>query len=73
MSYIVYTNKNNPHSTIHSNVDCKQIKKHDGEHKYNQGYYQSFETIKEAEQCCNNKSDENKGNIIYYSYFKSKK
>lgn len=73
MSYTVYTNKNNPHSTIHSDVDCKQIKKHDGKHNYNQGYYKSCETIEDAEQYCNSKVDDNKGNIIYCSYCKSEK
>ena len=73
MSYTVYTNKNDPHSTIHSDVDCKQIKKHDGEHKYNQGYYKSCETIEEAEEYCHNKADVNKGNISYCSFCKRKK
>lgn len=68
MSHIVYTNKNNPHSTIHLDKNCEQIKKHGGLHNYNQGNYESFKTIEEAEQYCNNREKDNKGKIIYCTY-----
>ncbi len=69
MSYLVYTNKNNPHSTIHSNKNCKEIKKNGGEHKYDQGYYsKSFETFEEAKCYAKERINDNKNNINICSY-----
>lgn len=66
MQYTVYTNKNNPHSTIHRE-GCFEIKKHGGEHEYNQGWYKSFNTLEEARTYCTTISNYNKGKIIEHN------
>lgn len=66
MEYVIYTNRNDSHSTIHIK-GCFQIKKRGGEHKYNQGDYFECSTIEEAEEYCKEKEPENKGEIIHCS------
>lgn len=66
MKYVVYTNKNNPHSTIHIK-GCVEIKKRGGEHKYNQGDYFECNTLEDAEEYCEQREQDNKNNIIHCS------
>lgn len=42
-----YQNTHNPHVTIHRE-GCNQLRKHGGDHKYNQGEYKNHETMLDA-------------------------
>ena len=48
-NYVTYTNRNNPHVTIHEN-GCNQIAKNGGEGR---GKYHGFETIIDAKDYAN--------------------
>lgn len=47
MCFTTYKNVANPHVTIHRE-GCNQIKKHGGNHQYNQGSYEHHETYADA-------------------------
>lgn len=49
MGFITYENRRNPHVTVHVEK-CSQIRKHGGEHAYDQGEYHSHATFAEAQQ-----------------------
>ena len=45
--FVTYENRANPHVTIHRD-SCGHLRKHGGEHKYNQGGYKNHRTLSEA-------------------------
>ena len=47
MAFTTYTNRANPHVTIHCD-GCNQIKKRGGEHKHEQGEYRQHATYNDA-------------------------
>lgn len=49
MSFTPYTNRRNPHVTIHL-ASCTQIAKRGGEHKHGQGEYHDHNSFEEAKR-----------------------
>lgn len=49
MAFTTYENNRNPHVTIHKD-DCSQIRKHGGEHKYDQGRYRNHANYEQAHE-----------------------
>lgn len=47
IGFTTYKNIANPHVTIHRD-GCNQIKKHGGQHQYDQGSYEHHETYVDA-------------------------
>lgn len=47
MPFVTYENYMNPHVTVHR-YGCGHVKKHGGQHKYNQGQYKRHATLSDA-------------------------